>query len=366
MFSFDCLRIGGGVFWGNVDCTPLLTHGEHTGILEDSTMWRSTIGLLVIVVLAILAASLTADAQQPNRMRRIGVVGNFETAPVAFLEELQRRGWMEGRNVHMEVRNSAGIADRARTFAAEVVGLHPDAILAEGVLALTELQKETRTIPIVFVAVSDPVGQGFVTSLARPSGNITGFTLYEFSQAGKLLEALKDIAPSVARVALVFSPDNLNSVAYLRSIEAMAPSFPVQTMRVPVFNSADIERALSTFAREGSGGLIVLPAGIWAGSWGALNRKVLIELAAHDRLPAIYMQRDFVTEGGLISYFTSMTDQYRKAAEYVDRILRGEKPADLPVQRPTKFDLVINLKTAKALGLTVPPTHLILADEVIQ
>jgi ABC-type uncharacterized transport system substrate-binding protein len=325
-------------------------------------MRLSTIGLIVTFGIGLLLTPLVVAAQQPNRMRSIGVVGNFDTAPVAFLEELQRRGWREGRNVHIEVRNSTGLADRARTFAAEVVGLNPDVILAEGVLALTELQKATRTIPIVFVAVSDPVDQGLVPSLARPSGNITGFTLYEFSQAGKWLEALKDIAPSMARVALVFSPDNPNSVAYVRAIEALAPSFPVQTMRVPVRNSADIERALSTFAREGSGGLIVLPAGIW----GALNRKVLIELAAHDRLPAIYMQREFATEGGLISYFTDLAYQYRQAAEYVDRILRGEKPADLPVQRPTKFELVINLKTAKALGLTVPPTLLILADEVIQ
>jgi len=329
---------------------------------EETTMWYSTVGCIVTLTLSLLAAPLAAVAQQPNRMRSIGVVGNWDTAPVAFLEELQRRGWREGRNVHIEVRNNAGLADRARTFAAEVVGLHPDAILADGVLALTELQKATRTIPIVFVHVSDPVGQGLVTSLARPSGNITGFTLYEFSQAGKWLEALKDIAPSVARVALVFSPDNPNSVAYLRSIEALAPSFPVQTMRVPVLNSADIERALRTFAREGSGGLIVLPAGIW----DARNRKVLIELAAHDRLPAIYIQREFATEGGLLSYFADLGDQYRRAAEYVDRILRGAKPADLPVQRPMKFELVINLKTAKALGLTVPPTLLILADEVIQ
>jgi putative ABC transport system substrate-binding protein len=329
---------------------------------EDSTMRLSTIGLLVTFGIGLLWMPLVVAAQQPNRMRSIGVVGNFDTVPVAFLEEIQSRGWKEGRNVHIEVRNSTGLADRARTVAAEVVGLHPDVIWAEGVLALTELQKATRTIPIVFVAVSDPVGQGFVTSLARPSGNITGFTLFEFSQAGKWLEALKDMAPSVARVALVFSPDNPNSVAYLRSIEALAPSFPVQTMRVPVLNSADIERALSTFAREGSGGLIVLPAGIW----GARNRKVLIELAAHDRLPAIYIQREFASEGGLLSYFVNLGDQYRKAAEYVDRLLRGAKPVDLPVQRPTKFELVINLKTAKALGLTVPPTLLILADEVIQ
>jgi putative ABC transport system substrate-binding protein len=326
-------------------------------------MRLSAIGLLVTFGIGLLWTPLVVAAQQPNRMRSIGVVGNFDTVPVTFLEELQRRGWREGRNVHIEVRNSTGLAERARTFAAEMVGLHPDIILAEGVLALTELQKATRTIPIVFVAVSDPVDQGFVPSLARPSGNITGFTLYEFSQAGKWLEALKDIAPSVTRVALVFSPDNPNSGAYVRAIEALALSFPLQTMRVPVRNSADIERALSTFAREGSGGLIVLPAGIWG---GALNRKVLIELAAHDRLPAIYIQREFATEGGLLSYFANLADQYRKAAEYVDRILRGEKPADLPVQRPTKFELVINLKTAKALGLTVPPTLLILADEVIQ
>jgi putative ABC transport system substrate-binding protein len=311
---------------------------------------------------------LAAHAQQDGRVRRIGLLMRAEDEDddirnlQLFRQGLQKSGWTEGSNIRFDVRSHHGDQNRAGNGAAELLQLKPDILVAGGALSLATLARETQTIPIVFRGVSDPVGQGFVASLARPGGMITGFTSFEFSQARKWLEALKEIAPSVARVALMYAPDNPNSEAYLRSIEGVGASFAVKTIRAPVRNGADIERALATFVREGNGGLIVLPAGIYSVS----NRKLLIELAARYRLPAVYWSQPFAAAGGLMSYSIDFNRQWQQAAVYVNRILRGEKPAGLPVQQPTKFELVINLKTAKALGLTIPETLLATADEVIQ
>ena len=319
---------------------------------------------------AAAAWPLGARAQEDGRVRRIGLLMNAEEndSEIQYLQlfrqELQKSGWTEGSTIRFDVRSHRGDPNRAGNRAAELVQLKPDILVASGALSLASFARETQTIPNVFTGVSDPVGQGFVASLGRPGGMITGFTLFEFSQARKWLEALKEIAPGVTRVALMYSPDNPNSEAYLRSIEDVGASFAVRTIRVPVRNGADIERALATSAREGDGGLIVLPAGIYSGS----NRKLLIELAARYRLPAIYTSTSglFAAEGGLMSYTIDLRRQWQQAAEYVNRILRGEKPAGLPVQQPTKFDLVINLKTARALGLELPASLLAIADEVIE
>ena len=241
------------------------------------------------------------------------------------------------------------------------MGLNPDVILVSTALALQPLLQETRSIPIVVVQITDPVGSGFVASLGRPGGNITGFTVAEFSMFGKLLEVLKDVAPHVTRVAVVLNPDQAPQLGMWRAIEAAAPAFKVQLTAAGVRDVAELERAIDQFAREPNAGLIVLPSPVTEG-----NRKLIIALAARHRLPAAYAFRHFVADGGLISYGVDLADQYRQAASYVDRILRGEKPAELPVQQPTKFELVINLKTAKALGLDVPLTLLARADEVIE
>jgi putative tryptophan/tyrosine transport system substrate-binding protein len=321
-----------------------------------------------IAGLGAAAWPLAARAQQADRVRRIGLLMRAEDEDdeirnlQLFRQELQKSGWIEGSNIRFDIRSHRGDQNRAGNGAAELVQLKPDILVAGGALSLATLARETQTIPIVFRGVSDPVGQGFVASLARPGGMITGFTAFEFSQARKWLEALKEIAPGVARVALIYAPDNPNSEAYLRSIEGVGASFAVRTVRVPVRNGADIESALATFVREGGGGLIVLPAGIYSGS----NRKLLIELAARYRLPAVYSSQPFTADGGLMSYSIDFNRQWQQAAEYVNRILRGEKPAGLPVQQPTKFELVVNARTARALGLTIPETLLATADEVIQ
>jgi len=307
---------------------------------------------------AAAAWPLGARAQEDGRVRRIGLLMNAEEndSEIQYLQlfrqELQKSGWTEGSTIRFDVRSHRGDPNRAGNRAAELVQLKPDILVASGALSLASFARETQTIPIVFTGVSDPVGQGFVASLGRPGGMITGFTLFEFSQARKWLEALKEIAPGVTRVALMYSPDNLNSEAYLRSIEGVGASFAVRTIRVPVRNSADIERALATFAREGDGPAAIL---FWS------IPKLLIELAARYRT-----SRLFAADGGLMSYSIDDRRQWQQAAEYVNRILRGEKPAGLPVQQPVNFELVINLKTAKALGLTIPPTLYALADEVIE
>jgi putative tryptophan/tyrosine transport system substrate-binding protein len=279
----------------------------------------------------------------------------------AFLQGLQQAGWTIGRNVQIETRWAAGDDDRLRTYAAELVALVPDVILTTGNAGAAPLLHATRTVPIVFVIVPDPVGSGFIDSLARPGGNATGFLTFEFGISGKWLELLKEIAPRVTRAAVIRDSAITAGIGQWGAIQTAAPSFGVEVSPVNVGDAPEIERALAAFARISNGGLIVT-----AGPRAALHRDLIIKLSARHSLPAIYYERNFVTGGGLISYGPDFIDQYRRAAAYVDGILKGEKPANLPVQAPTKYELVINLKTAKALGLDVPPTLLARADEVIE
>jgi putative tryptophan/tyrosine transport system substrate-binding protein len=311
---------------------------------------------------------LVARGQQGEQMRRIGVLSPFaESDPdaqaneTAFRQALEKLGWTDGRNIRLDYRWGGADAERIRVYAIELVGLKPDVIVVSTSLVLQPLQRETRSIPIVFTQITDPVGSGFVESLARPGGNITGFTPAEFSMFGKSLEVLKDVAPNATRVAVILNPEQAPQLGMWHAIEAAAPSFKVQLTVVDARDAADLERAIDTFARETNGGLIVLPSPATQ-----VNRPLIIAMAARHRLPAVYAFRHFVTDGGLISYGVDLAEQYRQAASYVDRILRGEKPTELPVQQPTKYELVINLKTARALGLEVPPTLLARADEVIE
>jgi putative ABC transport system substrate-binding protein len=280
---------------------------------------------------------------------------------MAFRQALEKLGWSDGRNVRIDYRWGGADPGRIRAHAKELVGLDPDVILVSTSLALQPLLRETRSIPIVFTQITDPVGSGFVASMARPGGNITGFAPGEFERFGKSLELLKEVAPQVTRVAVIRNPEQKPQEGMWRAIEAVAPSFKVQLTAADARNSAEVEHTVDRFASEPNGGLIVLPNPVTEG-----NRRLIIAMAARHRLPAVYAFRFFVTDGGLMSYAADLADQYRQAASYVDRILKGEKPSDLPVQQPTKFDLVINLKTAKALGLEVLPTVLARADEVIE
>src|SRR5262245_3273213 len=309
-----------------------------------------------------------ARAQQGERMRRVGVLMNIaeddaqaQPRMEAFLHGLQPLGWTVGRNLQIDVRWAAADADLFRKYAIELVGLEPDVIFASTNSAVAPLQQATRTLPIVFTITVDPVGAGFVASLARPGGNTTGFLLYEYSISGKWLELLKQIAPGVTRAAVLRDPSTAAGIGQFAAIQAVAPPFGVELSPVDVRDRGEIERAVTTFAHDPNGGLIV------TGSASQLvHRKLIVTLAARHRLPAVYPFRYMATEGGLIAYGPEIIDQYRRAAQYVDRILKGEKPADLPVQAPTKYELVINLKTANALGLTVPPILLARADEVIE
>ena len=301
-------------------------------------------------------------------MRRIGVLLNLaENDPEgkarlgAFLQGLQQLGWTIGRNVQIEYRWGAGDPDRTRGYAAELAALAPDVILAAGGSAVGSLLQATRTVPIVFTQTLDPVGGGFVDSLARPGGNATGFLTFEYSLSGKWLELLKQIIPGMTRAAVLRDAADPAGTGQWGAIQSVAPSFGVELSPVDVRDAGEIERAVTEFARGSNGGLIVV-----AGGLVIVHRELIIALAARHRLPAVYFNRTYVTGGGLISYGPENLDQYRRAASYVDRILKGEKPADLPVQAPTKFELVINLKTAKALGLDVPPSLLARADEVIE
>jgi len=323
-----------------------------------------------ITLLSSAAAAwpLAARAQQAERMRRIGVLMPLaESDPegrariAAFQEGLGKLGWTEDREVQIEYRWHAGDPARARAYAAELVGLKPDVIFAATASSLAALQRETRSVPIVFAQVSDPVGGGFVASLARPGGNLTGFAQFEYAICAKWLELLKQIAPKVSRVAIIYDPANPETKEYLPVIEAAARSFGVQISISVVGNDAEIERAIEEFAREPNGGLIPLP-----GPLMAVRRDLIISLATRHRLPNVYAYRYYPTSGGLASYGTDNIDLYRRAASYVDRILKGEKPGDLPVQQATKFELVINLKTAKALGLDPPISLLARTDEVIE
>lgn len=322
-----------------------------------------------IVLLAGLAAwPLAARAQQSSQMRRIGVLMPFaavdpegQARMTAFVQALQQLGWTEGGNLQIELRWTAGNGDDTRKYAAELVALTPDVVLATGSAIVTALQRVTRTVPIVFVQIADPVGSGLVESLAQPGGNITGFTLFEYGLSGKWLELLKQIAPSVTRVAVLRDASIPGGTGQLGAIQAVAPSFGVELRPIGVRDAGEIERAVTAFARVPNGGLIVT-----ASVLANVHRDLLITLAAQYRLPAIYSDRVFVSSGGLISYGPYRVDQYWRAADYIDRVLKGEKPADLPVQAPTKYETVINTKTAKALSLTVPAALLAAADEVIE
>jgi putative tryptophan/tyrosine transport system substrate-binding protein len=323
----------------------------------------------VITLLGAAAAwPFAARAQQGERMRRVGalmsVAADDPEAPArvgAFSQGLAELGWTIGRNVRIDYRWYATDADLARKYAAELVALAPDIMLASGTVGVAAIQQVTRSVPIVFTIVADPIGAGFVNSLARPGGNATGFMLYEYSLSGKWLELLKEIAPRITRAAVLREQTNPAGIAQFGVIQALAPSLGVQVSPVNVTNANEIESGIATFARTANGGLIVTGT-----ASGTVHHHLIIKLAAQYKLPAIYTARSTVVGGGLISYGPDRVDPYRRAAGYVDRILKGEKPADLPVQAPTKYELVVNLKTAKTLGLTVPDTLLATADEVIE
>jgi putative ABC transport system substrate-binding protein len=283
-----------------------------------------------------------------------------QTVVAAFQQRLQDLGWTQGRNIQFDVRWAGGDPDKARTIARELIGMAPDVIVPSSNLVTTIVQQETRTIPIVFVLVGDPVDSGYVASMAQPGGNVTGFAVLENAIAGKWVETLNEIAPQVSRVGFVLHPETSANIGLLRAAETGAPP-SVKLIALGVHNAAEIERAVTGFATEGSGGLIVAPHAITFA-----NREMLVELAARFRLPAVYAFRTFATSGGLISYGTNPLVMWREGASYVDRILKGAKPADLPAQFPNKYELVINLKTAKALGLTVPPLMLGRADDIIE
>jgi putative tryptophan/tyrosine transport system substrate-binding protein len=317
---------------------------------------------------AAVAWPLSARAQQPGRMRRIGVLLNLaaddpesQRRMTAFVQGLQQLGWTDGRNARIETRWGAGDADRIRRYAAELVALAPDVILAATSVVTGPLLQASRAVPIVFVQVIDPVAAGFVESLARPGGNVTGFMQFEYGLSAKWLELLKEIAPHVTRAAVIREPVDPAQIGQFAAIQSMAPSLGMLVSPVNVLNAAEIERAVTAFAHSSNGGLIV-PGGALA----TRHRDLVVRLAAQHKLPAVYSNPVFVTGGGLISYGPDRIDQYRRAAAYVDRILKGEKPTDLPVQAPTKYELAINLKTAKALGLEVPASVLARADEVIE
>jgi putative ABC transport system substrate-binding protein len=318
---------------------------------------------------AAVAWPLAVRAQQADKMRRIGVIlpaaandAEFQTWVGAFLQALAQLGWIIGNNVRIDIRWATANAADIRRHAAELAALAPDVILASGTSTVGPMLQATRTVPVVFPTVVDPVGAGFVDSLARPGGNATGFLLFEYSLGGKWLELLKQIVPGVTRVALLRDPASPSGIGQFGAIQAVAPSLGVEISPLNVQRDAgEIERAIAAFARAPNGGLILTASGM-----SILHHDLIIKLAARHKLPAVYYERFFVAAGGLISYGPDRTDQFRKAAGYVDRILKGEKPADLPVEAPTKYELVINLKAAKALGLTVPPSLLSRADEVIE
>jgi putative ABC transport system substrate-binding protein len=312
---------------------------------------------------------LAAGAQQPQRMRQIGVlISTREDDPeaqqrVALLRQgLKELGWTEGRNINVDYRWVGGDAARAKTHAAELVSQKPDLIIANSTLSLAAVRNETSTIPIVFLVVGDPIGQGFVSSLARPGGNITGFTAFEFATSAKWLELIKEIVPEVRRIAFMFNPAGGSyAEKFVQAIAPVASSSAIDLMVRPIRDAAEIDQALIAVSGEPKGGLIVSPD-----AFTTSNRELIISLAARYRLPAIYPYRYFGVDGGLLSYGHDSNEPWRRAPAYVDKILRGASPADLPIQQPTKFELVINLRTAKALGLTIPPQLLDRADELIE
>ena len=312
--------------------------------------------------------SLAARAQQGERVRRIGVLMTLaaddsqgQARFVAFVQGLQRLGWTVGRNVQIDTRWAAGDAGRIREYAAELVALGPDVVLATGGATPGPLLQASRTVPVVFVAVPDPVGAGFVDSLSRPGGNATGFMQSEYGTSAKWVELLKQVAPSVTRVAVIRDPATAAGAGQFGAIQSAAASFGVEVIPINMRDTSEIERNVMAFARSSNVGLIVTASGL-----ALVHRDLIITAAAQHKLPAIYFERGFVAAGGLIAYGPNLIDQYRQAAAYVGRILKGEKPADLPVQAPTKYELLINLKTAKALGVMVPSALLARADEVVE
>jgi ABC-type uncharacterized transport system substrate-binding protein len=341
-------------------CYPFSKHGRYWALKRRE--------FITLLGGAAVAWPLAARAQQRERMRRIGVLMALaaddpegQARLTAFVQGLQELGWTDGRNVQIDYRWPAGDAERIRRYAAELAALAPDIILAGGGAVVPSLLQATRTIPIVFTQTPDPVGAGFVESLARPGGNVTGFMLYEYGIGAKWLELLKEIAPHVTRAAVIRDPTIASGIGQWGAIQTAAPSFGVELRPVDVRDASEIERAVAAFARSANGGLIVA-----ASTLAIVHREPIITLAARHKLPAVYANRFFVTGGGLISYGPDSVDPHRRAAGYVDRILKGEKAADLPVQAPTKYELVINLKTAKALGLELPVSVLGRADEVIE
>jgi ABC-type uncharacterized transport system substrate-binding protein len=311
---------------------------------------------------------LAARAQQREQMKRIGILlpataddAVFQARLAAFYQGLALLGWSIGHNVRIDTRWATTNAAEIRRHAAELVALAPDVILSTGDATVPPLLQATRTVPIVFPLANDPVAAGYVDSLAQPGGNATGFMLFEYSLSGKWLELLKEIAPTVTRAAVLRDTTQGSGTSQFAVIQAAAPSLRVEVIPINMRDAGEIERAVVAFARSPNGGLIVT-----SGAGAVRHRDLIITLAARHKLPAVYWERFFVAAGGLISYGADLIDQYRRAAGYVDRILKGEKPSDMPVQAPTKYETVINLKTAKALGLTVPPTLLVRADEVIE
>jgi putative ABC transport system substrate-binding protein len=318
---------------------------------------------------ALAAWPLAAHAQQPDRTRLIGVLMGFaESDPIAqsrliaFRDALTKLGWADGSNLRIELRWGADDPARMRAFAKDLVDLRPDMIVAHSVLAAASAQRESRTIPVVFVSVSDPIGSGFVASLARPGGNLTGFLYYETSIVTKWLSMLKEMAPRLARAALIANPMTSPYDYFLRTAQSAAPSLAIEIIPSRIENAADIESAVASVARVPDGGLVIPPD-----STMLRNRNLIVALAARHGLPSVYYDRSFVTAGGLMSYgLADPVELFQQAASYVDRILRGEKPGEMPVQAPTKYSTVMNVKTAKALGITVPPSLMIAADEVIE
>jgi putative tryptophan/tyrosine transport system substrate-binding protein len=324
---------------------------EFIGLLGGATAWP-----------------LIARAQQLERMRRIGVLAgttaddpDAQARLAAFVQSLQELGWTDGRNVRIDTRSGGGDATVISKYAAELIALTPDVILAIGNATVAPLLQATRTVPIVFPILVDPVGAGFVDSLSRPGGNATGFILFEYGIAAKWLELLTQITPGLRRVGVLRDAALASGPGQFGAIQSVAPSFGVELTPVNLREATEIERAVAAFARSSNGGLIVTGSAL-----AVVHRELIIALAARHKLPAVYFGRQSAAGGGLISYGPNIEDQFRRAATYVDRILKGEKPADLPVQAPTKYELVINLKTAKALGLTIPPSLLARADEVIE
>ena len=330
---------------------------------------REFITLLGGASAPLLLAPFTARAQQRERVRRIGVLisltqGDPESQGwmKAFAQRLQSLGWTPGRNIHVDYRWAGGARESTRIAAAELVAMAPEVIVADGTTTVLAVQRAAPTMPIVFVLVPDPVGAGIVPSLARPGGNLTGFTHYEYQTAGKWLDTLKEIAPGVSRaLVLTRDPTTAPGSLALAAVEAAGRSLRVQVVSAPTSEAIDFERAINSFAAVPNGGLVVLPTVVTS-----IHRELIVALAARHRLPAVYPYRHFTEAGGLLSYSIDATEQFRQAASYVDRILRGEKPADLPVQAPVKYETVLNLKTAKALGLDVPASVLVRADEVIE